>query len=69
MTLEMAELEATMLIGKQQIWVYAVDGEAVSICAVTRTTDNVAGVTKVFTKPASRKKGFAERLVRMVTAQ
>ncbi|KLO20062.1 hypothetical protein SCHPADRAFT_816691 [Schizopora paradoxa] len=69
MTLESAEIEATMLIRKQQIWVYTVDGEAVSICAVTRTTVNVAGVTKVFTKPTSRKKGFAERLVRMVTAQ
>lgn len=69
LTLKKAQEEAELLIRKQQVWVYTVEGEAVSICAVTRTTDNVAGMTKVFTTPSSRKRGFAERLVRMVTAQ
>lgn len=40
-----------------------VEGEAASICAVTRTSQNVAAVTKVYTSPARRRQGFAKRLV------
>ena len=40
-----------------------------SIVAVTRTSETVAGVTKVFTNPRWRQRGCAERLVRHVCQQ
>ena len=38
-----------------------------SICAVTRNTQNVSAITKVYTTPKWRRRGFAEHLVRNVT--
>ncbi|KAI0756749.1 hypothetical protein C8Q80DRAFT_1215594 [Daedaleopsis nitida] len=63
--------EAHMLIQKRQLWVHEVQnaGEepaVASIVAVTRVTDSVAGITKVFTSPQWRSRGCAERLVRHV---
>ena len=40
-----------------------------SLVAVTRTSSNVAGITKVYTNPRWRKRGCAERLVRHVCQQ
>ncbi|KAI9448849.1 hypothetical protein F5148DRAFT_1153315 [Russula earlei] len=43
------------------------EGEVTSICAVTRSTQNVSAITKVYTTPKWRRRGFAEHLVRNVT--
>lgn len=66
-------IEARELISKRVLWVYEVTAEdqlsIACICAVTRTTANVAAITKVFTHPSWRQRGCAERLVRHVTAE
>lgn len=49
------------------IWIYESEGEVTSICAVTRNTQNVSAITKVYTTPKWRRRGFAEHLVRNVT--
>ncbi|EJD54426.1 hypothetical protein AURDEDRAFT_110076 [Auricularia subglabra TFB-10046 SS5] len=76
MSNEDALIEAHELIAKRVVWVYEVvapDADGVPqisiacICAVTRTTRNVAAITKVFTHPLFRQRGCAERLVRHVT--
>jgi hypothetical protein len=76
MTMEAAEAEATMYIKKGQMWVHGIqnqDGSGkagiASICAVSRVSDAVAGITKVYTNPEYRKMGCAERLVRQVCRQ
>jgi predicted GNAT family acetyltransferase len=58
------------------MWVHEViqqDGSGntgiASICAVTRVSDAVAGITKVYTNPEYRRMGCAERLVRQVCRQ
>ncbi|KZW00603.1 hypothetical protein EXIGLDRAFT_695575 [Exidia glandulosa HHB12029] len=70
--------EAQQLITKRALWVYEIiaddeDGVPVisiaCVCAVTRTSANVAAITKVFTHPRFRQRGCAERLVRHVTKE
>lgn len=63
--------EARELIRNRQLWVYYMampDGrqELASIVACTRTSENVAAITKVYTNPVCRSRGCAERLVRRV---
>ncbi|KAJ7492351.1 acyl-CoA N-acyltransferase [Mycena latifolia] len=63
-----AMAEAEELIRKGQLWVYETDvGEIASICAVTRTSLHVSGITKVYTTPNWRRYGFAQELVQAVT--
>ncbi|KDQ63203.1 hypothetical protein JAAARDRAFT_120503 [Jaapia argillacea MUCL 33604] len=71
---EAALLETEALIRDRQLWVHEVrenggEPEIASIVASTRTSEKVAGITKVYTNPLWRKKGCAERLVRMVTRE
>ena len=63
-----------MLIAGRQLWVHEVrqqgrKPELASIVAVTRTSETVAAITKVYTNPRWRKRGCAERLTRKVTKQ
>ncbi|KAF9245864.1 hypothetical protein BU15DRAFT_70925 [Melanogaster broomeanus] len=67
LSLECARVEANELISKGQIWIYEVSGTVAAICAVTRTSLNVSAITKVYTCPKWRRRGFAEQLVRYVT--
>jgi predicted GNAT family acetyltransferase len=57
--------EAVELIRKGQLWLLSetATGEIASICAVTRTSLNVSGITKVYTTPQWRRHGFAQELV------
>jgi predicted GNAT family acetyltransferase len=69
-----ATTEAQAYIKKGQLWVHEIahqDGKKgiASICAVTRASSTVAGITKVYTNPAYRRLGCAERLVRQVCHQ
>lgn len=66
--------EAELLIQRQQLWVHEVkvlgqEPSIASIVAVTRVTETVAGITKVFTNPQWRSRGCAERLTRHVCRQ
>ncbi|KZT05843.1 uncharacterized protein LAESUDRAFT_680336 [Laetiporus sulphureus 93-53] len=68
---EQAVQEAAYLIQNGQLWVHEITTssqrpEIASIVAVTRTSDTVAGITKVFTNPRWRQRGCAERLTRFV---
>jgi len=65
--IDAATVEARELISNGLIWIYESDGEVTSICAVTRSTQNVSAITKVYTTPKWRRQGFAEHLVRNVT--
>ncbi|KAI0961909.1 hypothetical protein AcW1_000869 [Taiwanofungus camphoratus] len=63
--------EATFLVHNRQLWVHEVTApggrsEIASIVAVTRTSDTVAAITKVYTNPKWRQRGCAERLTRRV---
>lgn len=74
MTHETAVREATLLIEKNQVWVCEVRAgdqipEIASIVAVTRSSGNIATITKVYTSFKWRKRGCAERLTRKVVAQ
>ncbi|KAK7694964.1 hypothetical protein QCA50_002152 [Cerrena zonata] len=71
LTHEEARKEATFLVNNQQLWVHCVSTpgngyDIACIVAVTRTSDEVAAITKVYTNPAWRARGCAERLVRRV---
>ncbi|KAH9951033.1 hypothetical protein B0H21DRAFT_776417 [Amylocystis lapponica] len=71
LTPERAVQEATLLIRNRQLWVHEVQvpgqpAEIASIVAVTRTSDTVAAITKVYTNPRWRQRGCAERLTRHV---
>ncbi|EJD03786.1 uncharacterized protein FOMMEDRAFT_133168 [Fomitiporia mediterranea MF3/22] len=59
--------EAQWLIERNIIWLYETAGKVVSICAASRQSDRVAVLTKVYTTPEWRRRGFAEALVRVVT--
>lgn len=64
--------EAQLLIEGNQLWVCSVSipgrqPAIASIVAVTRTSERVAAITKVFTHPNWRQKGYAEALTRHVT--
>ncbi|KIJ66205.1 hypothetical protein HYDPIDRAFT_86264 [Hydnomerulius pinastri MD-312] len=65
--LDRARVEAKGLINKGQIWIYESAGAVAAISAVTRTSLNVSAITKVYTCPNFRRRGFAEHLVRYVT--
>jgi predicted GNAT family acetyltransferase len=67
--IDAAIIEAQELISKGLIWIYESEGEVTSICAVTRSTQNVSAITKVYTTPKWRRRGFAEHLVRNVTGR
>jgi len=67
MTLDQGRIEAQELIKNAQVWVYDVNGECSTICAVTRTTYNISCITKVYTTPRFRRMRCAENLVRHVT--
>jgi predicted GNAT family acetyltransferase len=67
MTLDQGWTEAEQLIRDAQLWVYDVNGQCATVCAVTRTTYKVSCITKVYTTPKFRKMGCAEHLVRHVT--
>lgn len=74
LTPEGALREASLLIREGKLWVHEVRmrgraPEIASIVAVTRTSDTVAAITKVYTNPRWRKRGCAERLTRKVTKQ
>jgi ribosomal protein S18 acetylase RimI-like enzyme len=64
--------EATLLVRKGQAYVHVIKNhggttqEIASIVAVTRTSNSVSTITKVFTNPRWRRIGCAERLVRYV---
>ena len=71
MTEKGALQEANYLIRHGLVWVLHATragepSEIASIVAVTRQSEGVAGISKVFTNPRWRKKGCAERLVRHV---
>ena len=71
---EKAIREATIMIQNNQLWVHEVrasgrEAEIASIVATTRTTDTVAAITKVFTNPKWRSRGWAERPLRHVCQQ
>ncbi|KAH9898142.1 hypothetical protein C8Q73DRAFT_641505 [Cubamyces lactineus] len=66
-----AHQEADIMIQNRQAWVCAVErpGQATELAcvvAVTRSTNTVSAITKVYTDPNWRGYGFAERLVRHV---
>ena len=68
---ERAVQEATYLVRNNMLWVHELvrrgqPTEIASIVAITRSSESVAGITKVFTNPATRNMGCAERLVRSV---
>ncbi|KAF8274024.1 hypothetical protein EI94DRAFT_1768888 [Lactarius quietus] len=65
--IDAAVVEARELTAEGLIWIYESEGEVTSICAVTRSTQNVSAITKVYTTPKWRRRGFAEHLVRNVT--
>ncbi|KAJ7161304.1 hypothetical protein C8R43DRAFT_1086633 [Mycena crocata] len=63
-----ARVEAEALTLRGQLWVYETQlGDIASICAVTRTSLHVSAITKVYTSPELRRKGFAQDLVQQVT--
>jgi predicted GNAT family acetyltransferase len=71
---EDAFAEARGMIQARQLFVYNItmpNGslETSSIVCVTRTSGSVSAITKVFTNPNHRGKGYAERLVRFVCQQ
>ncbi|KAF8531271.1 hypothetical protein JB92DRAFT_2825217 [Gautieria morchelliformis] len=65
--------EATYLVNNKIAWVHEVlrngASELACLVATTRNSDNVATISKVYTPPAWRKRGCAERLVRRVCKQ
>lgn len=72
LTPQAAIREASILIRNNQVWVHRVRcasgqrDEIASIVAFTRNTEAVATISKVYTNPAWRRRGCAERLVRRV---
>ncbi|KAF5385238.1 hypothetical protein D9615_001282 [Tricholomella constricta] len=72
LTMEQATKEATLLTSRKQLWVHTIEAlnkpsEIASIVAVTRESETVAAITKVYTNPDWRSRRCAERLVRNVT--
>lgn len=71
LTIEKAREEARLLIANKQVWVLEMQKrnekpEIATIVAVTRKSEGVATITKVYTPEKWRGKGCAERLVRHV---
>ncbi|KAG6830433.1 hypothetical protein H0H92_000736 [Tricholoma furcatifolium] len=74
LTKAQAQLEAAILVQKNQVWVHealnsAGEKEIASIVAFTRNSDQVAAITKVVTNKRWQRRGCAERLVRRVCEQ
>ncbi|KAH7923248.1 hypothetical protein BV22DRAFT_1130802 [Leucogyrophana mollusca] len=67
LSIDQARVEAGEMISKGQMWLYEVAGQTAAICAVTRNSMTVSAITKVYTSPTWRRRGFAEHLVRYVT--
>ncbi|KAJ3002380.1 hypothetical protein NUW54_g5877 [Trametes sanguinea] len=72
---QQALYEASMLIHNGETWIYAIPGrqaghevEITCMVAVTRTTETVSAITKVFTAPNWRGHGHAQHLVHFVCA-
>ncbi|KAG6849398.1 hypothetical protein H0H93_008755 [Arthromyces matolae] len=71
LTRDRAQLEAAILVAKEQIWVHEArrpggKKEIASIVAFTRNSNSVAAITKVCTNERWQRQGCAERLVRKV---
>ncbi|KAG1747345.1 hypothetical protein EDB19DRAFT_300124 [Suillus lakei] len=71
LTSEQASEEARLLIENGQVWVYEIqeaggETDIATIVAVTRQSNDVAAITKVYTPKRWGRKGRAERLVRRV---
>ncbi|KAG9222509.1 hypothetical protein CCMSSC00406_0002844 [Pleurotus cornucopiae] len=71
LTREGAMKEANYLVKHRRVWVHiakrpGASDEIASICAVTRESDTVSSITKVYTSPNWRKMGCARRLVSFV---
>ncbi|KAG9126612.1 hypothetical protein FRC07_002800 [Ceratobasidium sp. 392] len=61
-------IQAQTMIDAKQLWVYDTpQGIATIVASTRRTTDAVASINKVYTPPAHRGKGCAQRLVAHVT--
>ncbi|KAG1757182.1 hypothetical protein EDB19DRAFT_1890983 [Suillus lakei] len=70
-SIEKAREEARLLIANKQVWVHEIQRrngkpEIATIVTVTRKSEGVAAITKVYTPEKWRGKGCAERLVRHV---
>jgi len=61
--------EAQYVITHGLVSVYTIDGQITTIVAVTRKSEAVAGMTKVYTTPTFRGRGCAEKLVAHVCEQ
>jgi predicted GNAT family acetyltransferase len=67
LTQDRARIEAHKMIKLNQLWIYCVPTSPTTsavtcMVAVTRTSSAVAAITKVFTSPSWRRRGYAERL-------
>ena len=67
LTQEQARIEAYKMIKLNQLWIYRAPTSpttsvVTSIVAVTRSSSTVAAITKVFTSPSWRRRGYAEML-------
>ncbi|KAG9083848.1 hypothetical protein FRC06_004344 [Ceratobasidium sp. 370] len=68
LSLSDGRLQAETMIDAKQLWVYDTpQGIATIVASTRRTTDAVASINKVYTPPAHRGKGCAQRLVAHVT--
>ncbi|KAG8744638.1 hypothetical protein FRC10_009671 [Ceratobasidium sp. 414] len=68
LSLSDGRLQAQTMIDARQLWVYDTpQGIATIVASTRRTTDAVASINKVYTPPAHRGKGCAQRLVAHVT--
>ncbi|KAG9314131.1 hypothetical protein JVU11DRAFT_4916 [Chiua virens] len=69
LSIDLARDEARELVSKGQLWLYETSDAIAAICAVTRSSIKASAITKVYTCPTWRRRGFAEHLVRRVTQQ
>ncbi|KAI0830569.1 hypothetical protein BC628DRAFT_880411 [Trametes gibbosa] len=71
LSMEVALEEALLLIRTGHVWVHTVQDsdtapKITTIVCATRNTATVSAITKVYTNPSWRSRGYAERLVRYV---
>ena len=70
LSMDQARQEAQYLVRQGLVWVYVMDdGSLSTIVAVTRSSSQVAAITKVYTTPQFRRRGCADRLVAHVCEQ
>lgn len=68
LSLDAGRKEAQAKIAAKQLWVYSTpEGIATVVASSRRTTNGVASINKVYTPPAFRGRGCAQRLVAHVT--